>query len=139
MIYGYRCDDCDVEWERVCSLAEYEETPEYYCPRCHGETRQRLYRVAGILHASEFQAFRSPVDGTVIQSRRDLAEHNKRNNVMNLHDGYDEKAVQTMTHKDYQAPLDKERGKDLKTDIEKAIAQCTDGYKPQVAREDEPL
>ena len=139
MIYGYRCDRCRVDYERVCSLADYEDDPEYVCPRCFGSTHQVLFKVLAVVGGGPFQAFRSPVDGSVIQSRRQLAEHNKRNNVVNIHDGYSEKAVMAMTQKDYQAPLDKERAKDLHTDIEKAIAQCNDGYTPHVAREDDPL
>jgi hypothetical protein len=92
-----------------------------------------------LVHTSAFESFRSTVDGSLINSRRELAEHNRRNNVVNLHDGYDEAAVQAMTKKDYQKPLDDERGKDLHKDIEKAVAQCSDGYKPQTAHEDSSL
>lgn len=109
------------------------------CPNCWGPTRQKLCVAHALLHTGQFTAFQSTVDGSIISSRRDLMEHNKRNGVVNLHDGYDEKAVQAMTKKDYQAPLDKERRKDLKTDVEKAIAQCTDGYTPMRRHEDDPL
>jgi predicted nucleic acid-binding Zn ribbon protein len=137
MIYGYVCDECGRSCERHCSLAVYEADPHVFCPDCEVHMRQILYSVRGIVKHG-FDTFRSPVDGTLISSARDLAEHNKRNNVVNIHDGYDEKAVSDMIKKDYQAPLDGERKKDLRQDLEKSIAQCVDGYKPTVAREDTP-
>jgi predicted nucleic acid-binding Zn ribbon protein len=138
MIYAYCCDHCDREVERICPLAVYEANSAYDCPYCGGPTRQIICAPVVLAKSGEFQAFHSSVDGSLISSRRDLAEHNKRNNVVNLHDGYDEAGVQNMTKKDYQKPLDEERAKDLNKDIEKAIAQCTDGYKPQIAREEIP-
>lgn len=137
MIYAYHCDTCDREVERVCSLASYEANPDYNCSTCGGQTWQVLYAPAALVRTT-FEAFHSVVDGSLISSRRELLEHNKRNHVVNLHDGYDEAGVQNMTKKDYQKPLDEERAKDLNKDIEKAIAQCTDGYKPQLAREEIP-
>lgn len=134
MIYGYRCEVCNHDWERVCSLAAYEKNPGFLCPMCVMPTHQILYAVRPLL-SKPFEAFISTVDGSLISSRRDMQEHNKRNNVVNLHDGYDEAGVQKMTQKNYQEPLDKERGKDLHKDVEKAIAQCADGYKPVVASE----
>jgi hypothetical protein len=138
MIYAYCCDHCDREMDRICSLASYEDNPAYDCPYCGGPTRQIICAPMALVHIGRFEPFKSTVDGSLIRSRRELAEHNKRNHVVNLHDGYDEAAVQKMTKKDYQRPLDEERAKDLNKDIEKAIAQCTDGYKPQLAREEIP-
>jgi hypothetical protein len=135
MIYVYFCAVCNYEMDRICSLKAYEADEGYLCPLCGAKTKQVLCAPMALAKTGEFQPFKSVVDGSLISSRRDLAEHNKRNNVVNLHDGYDETAVQNMTKKDYQKPLDVERGKDLHKDIEKAIAQCTDGYTPQVPRE----
>jgi predicted nucleic acid-binding Zn ribbon protein len=135
MIYAYFCEHCNRGLERICSLASYVADEGYLCPHCGAQTKQIICAPIVLGKSGEFQAFKSVVDGSLISSRRDLAEHNKRNNVVNLHDGYDEAAVQKMTKKDYQKPLDEERAKDLNKDIEKAIAQCTDGYMPQLARE----
>ena len=35
----------------------------------------------GLIHVRGFEAFRSPVDGSIIRNHRDLDHHNKRNNV----------------------------------------------------------
>ena len=90
-----------------------------------------------LLPTKPFEPFKSPVDGSLVSSRRELQEHNKRNNVVNTHDGYDEKAILGWTNKDLQKPLDEERKKDLKDDMQKAITKLEEGYTPHPAREDE--
>ena len=41
--------------------------------------------LSGAIHG-DIQTFVSPVDGTVISDRKQLREHNKRNNVVNYHE-----------------------------------------------------
>lgn len=127
MIYTYEgC--CGVPgWERVCRLADYEADPSFACPGCGRSLKQTIPHVR--VFTNHFEPFRSPVDGSIISTRADLAEHNKRNNVVNLHDGYDEKAVQSFTQRSYETP-EKERLKDLNKDMEQAIQKLEDGYTP---------
>lgn len=137
MIYPYHCDRCGTKLDRICSLREYEMQPVLLCTYCQEPMTRTLTAPRTLLHTKPFESFKSPVDGSIINSRRELAEHNKRNNVQNVHDGYDEKAVQNFTKTDWQKPLDDERRKDLKEDMLKAINKCEEGYKPQTPSEAE--
>lgn len=120
---------------RQCRLAEYEADPSYACPVCGGPLQQIISAPRLLNNTKTFEAFKSPVDGSIIACDRDLREHNKRNNVVNLHDGYDEKGVSGFTKKNYQAELDKERAKDLASDMKEAVQKLDQGYKPQPASE----
>lgn len=126
MIYTYEgC--CGVPgWERVCSLADYECDPSFQCPGCGKQLKQTIPRIK--VFTKSFEAFRSPVDGSIISNHRELTEHNKRNGVVNLHDGYDEKAVKSLTERNWQKPPE-----DIKPDMAKAIQKLEDGYKPAPA------
>lgn len=138
MQYGYT-SCCGKEVVRTCRLAEYEQDPSYRCPEC-GAPVERVLSAPSMLHGTrEFQSFKSPVDGSIITCERSLREHNARNNVVNVHDGYDEKAVQAMTKKNYQAPIDAERSKDLGADLRESIKKLNDGYTPTPAHEGEEL
>lgn len=126
MIYAYKGHCSQPQgWERICRLAEYEANPHFYCPEC-GTPLERHYTPLQ-LHTKGFDAFRSPVDGTVISSQKGLMEHNRRNNVVQLHEGYDEKAVQGFTKKDWTPPSDTA---DLKADMAVAVEKLEQGYKP---------
>lgn len=120
---------------RICRLAAYEANPDYVCPFCGNKAKQLITAPRVISGAQQFEAFRSPVDGSIISSRRELKEHNKRNGVQNLHDGYDQKGVDKLTKRNYQAELDKENASDLRKDTDEAIARLQDGYKPTPAPE----
>lgn len=135
MIYEYLCDSCDRKWDRVCRLSEYEANPDSLCPTCGNLGMQVITAPALFTGTKVFEAFVSPVDGTVISNKRELQEHNKRNGVVNLHDGYDEKGVQSLVNKDYQAEFDKGNDKDVRKDAEKAVAKLNDGYKPHVEKD----
>lgn len=127
MIYTYEACCGIPGWERVCSLADYCADPSFCCPGCGRPLKQTIPRVRVI--TKHFEPFRSPVDGTIISTQTDLAEHNKRNGVVNLHDGYDEKAVMEMGKRDFGPPKE-ERLKDLNKDMEKAVEKLQDGYTP---------
>jgi hypothetical protein len=70
------------------------------------------------------------VDGSIITTARELAAHNSRNHVVNLHDGYDEKAVQSFTQRAWNQTPETERHKDLAKDMEKAVEKLEAGYTP---------
>jgi hypothetical protein len=73
-----------------------------------------------------FDSFVSPVDGSVIRTSRELKEHNVRNNVVSVADGYDEKRVLAGDYKKTETLSSKERVKDIVESV-KALNQ---GYKP---------
>lgn len=138
MIYVYE-DCCGQRHERTCSLASYEADPGYSCPVC-GRSLAQVVTAPRLLHKTKpFEAFKSPVDGSIITCDRDLREHNKRNGVVNVHDGYDDKAVKGMVNRDFQKPLDEERRSDLVSDMREAVVKLEQGHKPQTVSEDAPL
>ena len=139
MIYTYEgCCSARV-WERTCRLAEYESDPSFKCPTCGKALRRVLTAPRFLNNTKPFEAFVSPVDGSVIESKRALREHNKRNNVVNTHDGYDEKTILGWTGKDFQKPLDDERRVDLYDDMKKAVQKLEEGYTPTPASEGDEL
>lgn len=135
MIYPYEGCCSAKGFERVCSLAAYEADSSFSCPEC-GKPLNRVITAPRYLNNTKpFEAFISPVDRTVINSQRELREHNKRNNVVNTHDGYDEKAILGFTKKDWQKPLDDERRADLQEDMKLAVQRLEHGYKPAPSTE----
>jgi DNA-binding NarL/FixJ family response regulator len=75
-----------------------------------------------------FEAFRSSVDGSVLRTQRDVQEHNKRNNVVCLGDGYDDATVRSGSfNKGASATMTKQ---DRVEDIKEAIQKLEQGYKP---------
>jgi len=71
-----------------------------------------------------FEPFRSTVDGSVLRTQRDVAEHNKRNNVVCLGDGYDDATVRSGNYGK------KAEVKDVDKDIKDSIRMLEQGYKP---------
>ena len=131
MHYVYQGCCGRLAYHRKCSLAEYEHDPTFRCPNCETFLPQML--TAASVMVKNMQPFRSPVDGSIISNKRELAEHNRRNNVVNLHDGYDEKAVKGFTETDWNKSSEKERTKDLSADMEQAVEKLQSGYKPTPA------
>jgi hypothetical protein len=76
------------------------------------------------------------VDGSVINNKRELAEHNRRNDCVSLHDGYDEKGLQSFTERKWGVEPDKE---ELKRDMKEAVVKLEQGYKPILAPETDDL
>jgi hypothetical protein len=75
----------------------------------------------------KFEAFVSPVDGSLITSQREMQEHNRRNNVVNMAEGYDNEAVIKGT---CAPPPEKTDINDIKADIAEATQMVVNGYKP---------
>lgn len=137
MIYPYKCDRCGSKIDRVCSLREYEANPVHLCFTCQEPMRRIICAPTALVNTRVFEAFKSPVDGSIITNSAELREHNKRNNVVQLHEGYDEKGVQNLTKIDYQAAKDAETAKDLRDDMQKAVTKLEQGYKPAPPPESE--
>jgi len=75
----------------------------------------------------KFEPFISHVDGSLITSQREMQEHNIRNNVVNMADGYDNEAVINGTCAVAPEKIDIN---DIKADIAEATQMVTNGYKP---------
>lgn len=139
MHYVYEGCCGSLETSRICRLAEYEADPTFKCPKCGLPVRQKITAPRILANTKPFEAFKSPVDGSVITCQRELREHNKRNDVVNIHEGYDEKALKTLGERNPREQINKELSASLKTDAAVAMQKLNEGYKPQVAQEDAPL
>jgi len=134
-IYEALCDGCDsiVTYHRT--VADRNETP--VCPRCGGETHKAIFTAPKSYITGKFEAFKSVVDGSIIDSQRAMREHNKRNDVVCLADGYDE---ETILAGNLGKPLPKsvaEIRKDIADDIQQSIHEVQNGYKPIIGESDE--
>lgn len=129
--YHSKCPDCDLIFEQVRRMADYKKTPA--CASCGGPTEPAIIVPPRGFVKGKFEPFISPVDKTLISCQRDLDEHNKRNGVMNLHDGYDEKAVMDVVNKPRETvKIDK---KEIVADIIQAAREVEHGYKPNIQTE----
>ena len=126
MLYEAQCVECDNEFEYVRSVDQRHDVPD--CPRCQGLAVKTI-RTGPATATNNFAPYRSPVDGSIISSKRDLEAHNKRNNVALLNDGYSEESIRAGDIKRKSATLDKN---ELAADLAQAKAMVESGYKPQV-------
>lgn len=122
--YDARCDNCSEVTEYFATVSECLVTP--HCARCGGATRKVILRAPTGYVKGKFEAFKSVVDGSIIASDRDMREHNSRNGVVNLADGYDDATVRSgdFGKKEVTTP------KDISADIGDSIRKLNDGYKP---------
>lgn len=130
-LYDARCDYCGAVLEYQRSISEAWQTPD--CPRCGGRMTKVILSAPKAFVKGNFEPFVSVVDGTVIRTNRDMQEHNKRNNVVNLADGYDDATVRAGTFN--KRPEKSKR--ELAEDISQSIRKLEDGYKPVRGAEDE--
>lgn len=107
------------------------------CSACGARLVAAKVRKAKMERTSNFEPFVSPVDGSIITTKRELADHNSRNNVVNVHEGYSEDAYKDMVNKNHFAEIDKERSIDLVKDIEEGVNMLNNGYVPTTAPESE--
>ena len=126
-----------MSYERVCRLSEYIQESGCQCLGC-GAAMQRVITPPR-LFTKTFTPFWSPVDGSFISNSRELSEHNKRNQVVQLHEGYTEEQVKSFTNKDLHNDPVSERTYDLKKDMHKAIQKLEEDYTPTPAPEIEEL
>jgi len=132
MIYEGECLECGHEFDYTASAAECRNVPK--CPQCWGEAKKVIRTAPTGLVTGKFDAFRSPVDGTLIKSKRDLENHNRRNGVVNLNDGYSEEKIRSgqIGEKPQQ-----ESKAEKAADVQAAIHAVKNGYKPKVEVQDE--
>lgn len=132
MKYDAICLDCTHQYDYYRSIAERMDVPP--CPSCGGhDVRKVIVNAPDGCVTGKFQAFKSQIDGTIIRSNRDLEEHNRRNNVRLLGEGYSNQDI--MEGKcGQQGPKEPDK-KEIAKDIVEAIRRCESGYKPQIQSE----
>ena len=128
--YDAQCSDCGQVTEYVCSINDRASTPG--CPACGGKTRQVILSAPLGVVKGKFEPFKSSVDGSIVHSEHSLREHNARNNVVCLSDGYDEKTISAGAFGNKETKLDKN---ELVSDIQESIQAVTEGYKPHIGAE----
>lgn len=113
-------------------MADYNKYPP--CEACHGPTVGVILAAPKSFVKGRFDPFLSTVDGSVIRNANELQEHNKRNNVRSLADGYDEATILAGTmHKRAAEPTKEEALKD----VVEAYHEVSHGYKPTIGAQDD--
>jgi putative FmdB family regulatory protein len=124
--YEAVCDECGNKFDYTARVSEYDLIP--MCPMCDSGLCRRIFTVAPMgFVKGKFEPYRSQVDGSLIRTQRDLEAHNKRNNVVLLGEGYDE---QTILDGKCAPPPPRVDRKEITKDIQEAMAQLEQGYKP---------
>lgn len=130
-----------IEYNRCCGNRSYvvrAKTPHGKvpaCGTCGAYLVAKKVTQAKLSRSSNFEPFVSPIDGSVITTKRELADHNSRNNVVNVHEGYSEQAYLNKVNEDLYGKVNKEMTKDVMSDIDKSINMLNNGYVPEVAPE----
>lgn len=130
--YNSQCPECGITYEYQRSIAEYQLTPA--CSSCGGATNKVILSAPMGFVTGKFEPFKSQVDGSIITCQHDLKAHNERNNVTNLHEGYDEATIIKGDFGNKKIVPDK---KEIKADIAEAIHKVAAGYKPIIGAQDE--
>lgn len=123
--YDARCGACDNQFEYRCAIAVRADVPP--CPLCGALAARTILHAPQGFVKGKFEPYMSPVDGSVISTAQDLAEHNKRNSVVQIQEGFDEAKV---LKGDFGAPKEEKNDKDIAEDIQKAVYDVTHGYTP---------
>ena len=130
MIYEAECLKCGHQFDYTSSAADCLNVPP--CPQCWGEAKKVIRTAPSGLVTGKFDAFRSPVDGTLIKSKRDLENHNRRNGVVNLNDGWSEEKIRS--GQIGEKPQQESKAEKV-ADVQAAIHAVKNGYKPEVQDE----
>lgn len=131
-IYEAECKNCQSQFEYVSSVANCMDVPR--CGLCNSESRKVILSPAKGYVTGKFEAFKSTIDGTLISTNRDLQEHNRRNNVVNLNEVYTDEEIKA------GKPAEKKKvdnKKEILNDIQEAVHQVKNGYKPTIGTEDD--
>jgi putative FmdB family regulatory protein len=127
-VYESRCTGCRVYSTYTVPIAERNLARS--CPGCGAPLARVIESAPKGFVKGKFEPFRSIVDGSIITTERDMQEHNKRNGVVNLADGYDDKTVKEGNYGKKDDQLD---AKERIDDIQEAIHDLNQGYKPFIA------
>ncbi len=132
MIYEAECLECGHEFEYYSSAANCMNVPE--CHQCWGVSKKVIRTAPTGVVTGKFEAFRSMVDGSLIRNKRELAEHNRRNGVVNLNDGWSEEKIKS--GQIGEKPRQESKAEKAQ-DVIAAIHAVKNGYKPRVEVQDE--
>lgn len=125
-VYDSKCLVCGRLSQYISSVESRHILPP--CDWCNGPTKKVIVSAPMGYVKGNFAAFRSPVDGSVISGEHDLREHNARNGVVNVHEGYDEAKVLSGDFDRVEAKPDK---KEISHDVGEAIHKLQyEGYVP---------
>lgn len=118
-----------------CQKVSTVEESDIDCPQCGNTNKLTPFVTApkGFMRG-KFEPFRSTVDGTIIDGHRSMQEHNKRNGVVCVADGYSNDSVLKGNFNNNQP--EKVNAKDLANDIGESIMKLKNGYRPEVQYED---
>lgn len=131
-LYDARCGACDTQFEYRCPIAMRADVPP--CPLCGALAARTITQAPHGFVKGKFDAFMSPVDGSVISTDKDLLEHNKRNSVVQIQEGFSEEKV---ISGDFADKKEEKDIKDISCDIQEAIHDVTHGYTPVIEKQDE--
>jgi len=132
-VYEAQCSVCDATADYLRPVDDRLDTP--VCPECNVRMDKKVFSAPKGYVRGKFAPFRSTVDGTMINNHNDMREHNKRNDVVCLADGYSDAQVKAaMFQKPAEAPISTKE--ELTADIMTAAIQVRDGYKPEVQYDD---
>ena len=125
--YDAQCAICESHEEYVRPISECGDTPI-----CCGTPMKKVILHAPRAHMrGKFEAFKSNVDGTIINGSRDLEEHNRRNNVVCMADGYSDADIRAGNLGNKGTPVAMCKN-ELRQDIAEAHMMVRDGYKPNL-------
>lgn len=130
MIYEAECQVCHHSYEYYRRISECMDVAP--CPLCTGEGKKVILTAPTGHVKGKFEQFRSSVDGTLIRTEKDLREHNRRNGVVNLNEGYTDEELKNYTPPPPVVPTKEE----IAADIVEAIEEVKHGYKPQKIQTD---
>lgn len=126
-VYESECTQCGAQQDYLRPVSQCLDTP--MCAVCGIRMAKRVFSAPMGYLKGNFAPFKSTVDGSLISTHRDMVEHNKRNGVVCLADGYSNEAV--LSGQIAKKPEKKDIG-DLQHDIAEATLMVNNGYKPEV-------
>ena len=131
-VYEGRCRSCATSVDYIRPVDKRKDTPP--CPACGGVVEQAILTPPQSFVTGKFDAFKSTVDGSIIRTNRELQEHNRRNNVVSMADGFSEDKILSGDFGQKEHKLDP---KELKADIAEAIHKVSAGYRPEIGAQDD--
>lgn len=132
MKYDAICMSCCHQYDYCRPIAERNDVPP--CPECGSDdVRKIIVNAPQGCITGKFEAFKSNVDGTIIRNARELEEHNRRNNVCLLGEGYSNEDIVNGSF-GQQGPTLPDK-KEIARDIVESIRKCEAGYKPTIIEE----
>lgn len=129
-IYPYKCAKCGVEEEVIQSISSYVVAP--IVPVCagHGQMQRKIVMPMVTFDVAPWAAYKSPIDGSVIDSKSKQREHMAEHDVV----FFDDIAPDIERNR---KRIQEKATADLKQDIATSIHMLEAGHKPQVIPEAE--